>query len=64
VTEKATNLIDTYFVDQNGVASAPLVNASAGETPFGFAFSRDRHLIISEAFGAACPISARSRVIP
>lgn len=51
VTEKATNLIDTYMVDQNGVASAPLVNASAGETPFGFAFSKDRHLIISEAFG-------------
>ncbi len=60
VTEKATNLIDTYLLDQNGVASAPLVNASAGETPFGFAFSKDRHLIVSEAFGGALDIGAVS----
>ncbi|MEO7723739.1 MAG: beta-propeller fold lactonase family protein [Chthoniobacterales bacterium] len=51
VTEKATNLIDTYFVGRNGVAGPPTVNASVGETPFGFAFSRDGHLVVSEAFG-------------
>jgi 6-phosphogluconolactonase (cycloisomerase 2 family) len=60
VTEEATNLIDTYFVDQNGVASAPLVNPSAGETPFGFAISKDRHLIVSEAFGGAPDVGAVS----
>ncbi len=60
VTEKATNLIDTYFVNRNGVASAPTVNASAGETPFGFAFSRDGYLIVSEAFGGTPDIGTVS----
>jgi 6-phosphogluconolactonase len=60
VTEKATNLIDTYLVDGSGVASAPIVNASAGETPFGFDFSREGHLIVSEAFGGAVDASAVS----
>jgi 6-phosphogluconolactonase (cycloisomerase 2 family) len=48
VTEKSTNLIDTYAVDQ-GIAGAPLSNASAGTTPFGFAFDRHDHAIVSEA---------------
>ncbi len=60
MTEKATNLIDTYSVARNGVASAPTVNASVGETPFGFAFSRDGHLIVSEAFGGLPDIGAVS----
>ncbi len=60
VTEKATNLIDTYSVARNGVAGPPTVNASAGETPFGFAFSRDGHLIVSEAFGGLPDIGAVS----
>lgn len=60
VTEKATNLIDTYFVNRNGVASPPMVNASAGETPFGFGFSRDGYLVVSEAFGGEPDISAAS----
>lgn len=60
VTEKATNLIDTYFVNRNGVAGPPTINASAGETPFGFAFSRDGHLVVSEAFGGAPDIGTVS----
>lgn len=48
VTERATSLIDTYTVDKNGLASGPTSFASAGTTPFGFAFDRDR-LIVSEA---------------
>ena len=60
VTEKATNLIDTYAVARNGVASAPMVNASVGKTPFGFAFSRDGHLVVSEAFGGQPDIGAVS----
>ncbi len=51
VTEKATNLIDIYELGQDGVAGAPVSHASAGETPFGFDFSSDGYLIISEAFG-------------
>ena len=49
VTEKSTNIIDTYTVDDNGVAHGPLTHASNGQTPFGFAFDKRGHLIVSEA---------------
>jgi 6-phosphogluconolactonase (cycloisomerase 2 family) len=48
VTEKSTNLIDTYAVE-DGLAGAPVENPSAGLTPFGFAFDRHDHAIVSEA---------------
>ena len=51
VTEKSTNLIDTYAVE-NGVASAPVPHPAAGLTPFGFAFDRHGHAIVSEAAAA------------
>lgn len=50
VTEKATNLIDTYLVGNNGAAGPPIVQAAPGDTPFGFGFSRDGYLIVSDAF--------------
>lgn len=52
VTEKSTNLINTYRVD-DGLAGAPATHPSAGVTPFGFAFDRQGHAIVSEAFGGA-----------
>jgi 6-phosphogluconolactonase (cycloisomerase 2 family) len=60
VTEKNTNLIDVYAVDRTGYASAPVVNPSAGQTPFGFAFNQHGVLIVSEAFGGAVDASAVS----
>ena len=61
VTEKATSLIDLYEVDdRTGLAQGPTVHASAGATPFGFAFDRRDHLIVSEAFGGAPDASAVS----
>ena len=51
VTEKATNTISTYVVDAEGVASGPFAQPSNGVTPFGFAFDKRGHLIVSEAFG-------------
>ncbi len=60
VTEKNTNLIDVYAVAENGYASAPIVNPSAGQTPFGFAFNQQGVLIVSEAFGGAVDASAVS----
>ena len=51
VTEKATNLIDTYTIGANGIANGPSVQTSSGQTPFGFAFDKRGHLIVSEAFG-------------
>jgi 6-phosphogluconolactonase (cycloisomerase 2 family) len=50
VTEKMTNLIDTYEVN-NGIAGPPQTYPSAGMTPFGFAFNKHGYLIISEAAG-------------
>jgi 6-phosphogluconolactonase (cycloisomerase 2 family) len=60
VTEKNSNLIDVYAVAVNGYASAPVVNPSAGQTPFGFAFNQEGVLIVSEAFGGAVDASAVS----
>ncbi len=59
VTEKATNLIDTYEV-KNGIAGPPVTHPSAGMTPFGFAFAKGQDLIVSEAFGSAPNASAVS----
>lgn len=60
VTEKATNLLDTYAVDQDGVASGPRSVASAGGTPFGFAFGLRNLLFVTEA---ADPGSASSYIL-
>ncbi len=49
VTEKGTNLIDTYVVSSSGVASAPKTQTSAGAGPYGFAFTSKGLLIVSEA---------------
>src|SRR5437762_4159600 len=49
VTEKAGNRIDTYTIDENGLPSAPIDNASNGMTPFGFAFNNGGFLVVSEA---------------
>ncbi len=53
VTEKNTNLIDVYRVRDGGRLSAPNVQASQGETPFGFAFDPRGRVLVSEAFGGA-----------
>ncbi|MGH7327849.1 MAG: hypothetical protein ACREJX_05815 [Polyangiaceae bacterium] len=59
VTEKATNMIDTFVVT-SGVASAVHAQASAGVTPFGFAFSRAGQLVVSEATGGSANASTIS----
>lgn len=59
VTEKATNMIDTYKVEGD-TANAPVVHQSSGATPFGFAFDREDHIIVSEAFGGVPGASALS----
>ncbi len=60
VTEKATNQIVTYQIDHSGLPGDPQVQASAGQTPFGFAFGRRDQLFVSEAFGGAADQSAVS----
>ena len=60
VTEKNTNLIDTYTLGRGDLAIGPVTHASAGVTPYGFAFDRQATLIVSEAFGGAVNGSAVS----
>lgn len=60
VTEKGTNLITTYSVGPDGLASGPTSFPSATPTPFGFAFDKKGHLIVSEAVGGAMDASAAS----
>jgi 6-phosphogluconolactonase len=73
VTEKATSLIDTFRVTAFGRIDAPVVQASAGKTPFGFEFTHDGDLIVSEAATASMSsyevrprtgVSAISSVVP
>jgi 6-phosphogluconolactonase len=60
VTEKSGNRINTYTIDDDGLPSAPIDNASNGTTPFGFAFNNADTLVVSEAFGGALNQSAAS----
>lgn len=48
VSEKGSNLIDSYNVEK-GVAHGPIVNLSAGPAPYGFGFTGSNILVISEA---------------
>jgi 6-phosphogluconolactonase (cycloisomerase 2 family) len=60
VTEKATNKLTSYRVRRDGRIDAPVVTASAGATPFGFAFDPSGNALVSEAFGGAAGASAVS----
>jgi 6-phosphogluconolactonase (cycloisomerase 2 family) len=53
VTEKTANLLAVYTVGPDGVATGPTAVASAGVTPFGFAFGLRQGLFVSEAAGTA-----------
>jgi 6-phosphogluconolactonase len=64
VTEKAANTIVTFAVGGDGALGDPVETASAGATPFGFAFDRRGTLIVSEAAGGAADASALSSYRP
>jgi 6-phosphogluconolactonase len=49
VTEKSTNLVDTYTIDENGYLTGPFVQVSSGPTPFGFAVTKRDTVFVSEA---------------
>ena len=60
VTDKAGNRLNTYTINEDGLPSPPIDNASNGMTPFGFAFNHAGTLVVSEAFGGAANASAAS----
>ena len=60
VTEKATNKVDIFHVEGDGLLGASFSYASSGQTPFGFAFGKRDQFFVSEAFGGAANASAIS----
>ena len=60
VTEKSTNLIDTFPLDSNGRAGQRIESPAAGQTPFGFAVGPRNLIYVSEAFGGAAGASTLS----
>lgn len=60
VTEKATNRVDVFAVNDDGLLGAFASYASSGMTPFGFAFGKHDQFFVSEAFGGAANASAVS----
>src|SRR5262249_6306086 len=60
VTEKETNRLDTFTLNDDGIAQAGVSFPSNGITPFGFAFGHDDVAIVSDAFGGAAGASALS----
>lgn len=53
ITEKATNTITTYTINQWGVPGSMHTRTSASPTPFGFANGRFGVVFVSEAVGGA-----------
>src|SRR5690348_1858421 len=59
-TERGTNSISSYVIDEHGYAEGPETIKSSGQTPYGFDFAPDGSLIVSEAFGGAMGAAAAS----
>ena len=59
-TERGTNTISSYVIDQHGCAQGPTTIRSSGQTPYGFGVTKDGSLIVSEAFGGAMGAAAAS----
>ncbi len=53
VTEKNTAKLTSYAIAGDGSAGAPVVTASSGATPFGFAFDRRGRVFVTEAPGSS-----------
>ena len=59
-TERGTNSISSYLIDERGYAQGPTTIKSSGQTPYGFGLTADGSLIVSEAFGGATGAAAAS----
>jgi len=60
ITERATDSIVTYQVTSNGTFGDSSTIASEGPTPYGFAFTSDGTLVVTEAFRAEKGAAAAS----
>lgn len=60
VSERATNVLTSWRVRDDGRLDQRVVTRSPGATPFGFAFTRRNHLVVSEAAAGAAGASSAS----
>ncbi|MGN6431143.1 MAG: lactonase family protein [Gaiellaceae bacterium] len=60
VTERGTNSLSAYAVDESGHAEGPATIRSAGQTPYGFDFTASGALVVTEAFGGEIGRAAAS----
>jgi 6-phosphogluconolactonase len=51
VTERGTDSISAFAIDERGYASGPITIPASGRTPYGFAFTEAGAMIVTEAFG-------------
>ena len=60
VTQRGTNSLLSFPVDQSGLLGDPREIASSGQTPYGFTFADNQTLVVTEAFGAQVGKAAAS----
>jgi 6-phosphogluconolactonase len=60
VTQRGTDSIATYAVQEDGTLGSAAITDSSGPTPYGFAFSSNGTLIVTEAFRAQKGAAAAS----
>jgi 6-phosphogluconolactonase len=60
VTERGTNSISAFAVDERGYADGPTTIESAGATPYGFDFTASGTVVVTEAFGGEIGRAAAS----
>jgi 6-phosphogluconolactonase (cycloisomerase 2 family) len=60
VTERGTDSITSFTVGMDGLLGEPVSHPSSGPTPYGFAFTSDGMLIVTEAFRAEKGAAAAS----
>ena len=63
VTERGTNAIAVYAIEEDGWLGEPQTQQSSGPTPYGFAFTRGGTLVVTEAFGAQVGKAAASSYV-
>ena len=61
VTERGTNSLSVYAVGEDGLLGELHTIASSGATPYGFDFSPQGALVVTEAFGGAVGAARRRR---
>jgi len=60
VTQRGTNSLVSFPVEESGLLGDPQEIASSGQTPYGFTFADNQTLVVTEAFGAQVGKAAAS----